>query len=105
MRERRRLERVQHATARLITKSNKYHHVTPLLHELHWLPIEYHIKFKILLLAYKSLNGKGPVYLKDLFKFHDSPSQLRLVDSLTLEYSRTRRFYGDRAFSIKAATE
>ena len=104
--QRRRLERVQHAAAKLITKSNKYDHVTPLLHELHWLPIEYRIKFKILLLTYKSLKGNGPVYLKDLFKFRDSPRQLRSVDSLTLEYPRTnRRSYGDRAFSIAAATE
>ena len=68
---------------------------------LHWLPIEYRIKFKILLLTFKSLKGNGPIYLKDLFKFHDSPRQLRSVDSLTLEYPRTnRRSYGDRAFSI-----
>ena len=67
----------------------------PLLHELHWLPIEYRIKFKILLLAYKSLNGKGSVYLKNIFKFRDSPHQLRSVDSLTLEYPRTRTSYGD----------
>ena len=94
--QRRRLERVQHAAAKLITKSNKYGVVTPLLHELHWLPIEYRIKFKILLLTYKSLKGNGPVYLKDLFKFRDSPRQLRSVDSLTLEYPRTnRRSYGD----------
>ena len=103
--QRRRLERVQHAAARLITKSHKHDHVTPLLRELHWLPIEHRIKFKILLLAYKSLNGKGPVYLKDLFKFRDSPRQLRSVDSLTLEYPRTRTSYGDRAFSIAAAKE
>ena len=77
----------------------------PLLHELHWLPIEYRIKFKILLLAYKSLNGKGSVYLKNIFKFRDSPHQLRSVDSLTLEYPRTRTSYGDRAFSIAAAKE
>ena len=47
--QRRRLERVQHAAARLITRSNKYDHVTPLLCEQHWLPIEYRTKFKILL--------------------------------------------------------
>ena len=100
-----RLESVQHAAARLNTRSNKYDHVNPLLRKLHWLPVEYRIKFKILLLAYKTLNGKGPVYLKDLLKFPDSPHQLRSVDSLTLEYPRTRTSYGDRAFSIAAAKE
>ena len=77
----------------------------PLLRELHWLSIEYRIKFKIPLLAYKSLNGKGPIYLKDLFKFRDSLRQLCSVDSLTLEYPLTRRSYGDRAFSIAEAEE
>ena len=43
------LQRVQNACARLIFKEQKFCHVTPLIYELHWLPIRYRIEFKILL--------------------------------------------------------
>uniref|UniRef100_A0A3P9LSI1 Reverse transcriptase domain-containing protein n=1 Tax=Oryzias latipes TaxID=8090 RepID=A0A3P9LSI1_ORYLA len=43
-----RLQVVQNAAARLLTKSSKYSHVTPLLNQLHWLPIRYRVHFKIL---------------------------------------------------------
>jgi len=49
------LQRVQNAAARLIMDIPKYSHITPALYELHWLPIAYQIKFKILILTLKSI--------------------------------------------------
>ena len=60
------LQRVQNAAARLLTSSRKYDHVTPVLQELHWLPVRYRIHFKILLLAFNALNGMAPAYISDL---------------------------------------
>ena len=40
------LQRVQNACTRLIFKEQKLYRVTPLIYELHWLPIEYRIGFK-----------------------------------------------------------
>src|SRR4029434_6513944 len=37
-------------------------HVTPLLIELHWLPVAARIKFKSLMLAYRVIAGSGPTY-------------------------------------------
>ena len=100
------LERLQNAAARVITGSKKFDHVKPLLHKLHWLPIEDRITFKILLLTYKSLNEKGPVYLRELFQLRDPPRTLRSVHALILDYPRTKlASYGDRAFSIAAAVK
>ena len=100
----RQLERVQNAAAKVVTKRKKFDSVTPLLYDLHWLPIKDRIKFKILLLTYKSLNEKGPVYLKELFMIKSSPHQTRLSNALTLDYPLTKlASYGDRAFSIAAA--
>ena len=100
------LQRVQNAAAKLITKRKKYDHVTPLLYELHWLPIEDRITFKILLITYKSLYGKGPAYLKELLQFRKTARDLRSSDALTLDYPRTSlKTYGDRAFSIIACIE
>ena len=60
------LQRIQNAAARLVTGTLRFCHVTPLLFHLHWLPISYRIKFKILLLSFKCLYGQAPNYLIDL---------------------------------------
>ena len=60
------LQRVHNAAARLLTSSRKYDHIMPVLHDLHWLPVQYRIHFKILLLTFKALNGMAPAYISDL---------------------------------------
>ena len=57
------LQFVQNAAVRLITCSRKYDHITPILIDLHWLPIAERIKFKILLLTFKALHEKSPLYI------------------------------------------
>jgi len=57
------LHLVQNAAARVLTRSRKYDHITPILSSLHWLPIKLRINYKVLLLNYKGLNGLAPVYL------------------------------------------
>ena len=101
------LQRVQNAAAKLITRNKKHDHVTPLLHDLHWLPIEDRIIFKVLLLAYKSLNDVGPVYLKDLQHFYKPPFNLRSADeSLKLIILRTKlSTYGDIDLSVTSEVE
>ena len=62
------LQRVQNAAARIITGNRKYDHITPVLRELHWLPVKERIDFKILLLTFKALNNMAPAYLKDMWR-------------------------------------
>ena len=57
-----RLQYAQNMAARVVCQMSKFQHITPVLQELHRLPIHYHIIFKILLLVYKSLNGALPSY-------------------------------------------
>jgi len=40
-----------------------YDHITPVLRELHWLPIRERVKFKVVCLVRQSLSGQAPVYL------------------------------------------
>ncbi len=47
------LQIVQNAATRVLTRSRKYDHITPILQSLHWLPIKFYISYKILLLTYK----------------------------------------------------
>ena len=58
-----RLQYVKNTVARVVCQMSKFQHITSVLQELHWLPIQYRIIFKILLLVYKSLNGASPSYL------------------------------------------
>ena len=60
------LQRVRNASARLILCAPKHCHITPLLQQLHWLPIRLSIGFKILLIFFKVLQGSAPKCLIDL---------------------------------------
>jgi hypothetical protein len=59
----RRLQGVQNTLCRIICRLPKYSRISKHLKKLHWLPIEYRIHFKLLLLAYKALNTNKPPYL------------------------------------------
>ena len=52
-------------------------HVTPLLIDLHWLPVAARIKFKLLMLAYRVLAGSAPTYLNALVRANVTPRMLR----------------------------
>ena len=47
------LQRIQNSAARLVTRTRGHDHITPVLCNLHWLPVKYRIIYKILLLTYK----------------------------------------------------
>ena len=77
------LQRVLNASARLMYCASKPCPITPLLHELHWLPVCYRIEYKILLLTFNVLHDMAPDYLRqsisvlppskyDLRRNHDS---------------------------------
>ena len=62
----RKLQGVQNAAARLITVTRKFDHTTPILRDLHWLPVHQRIKYKIAMLVNKCLRGLAPPYLAEL---------------------------------------
>lgn len=79
-----RLQLVQNAAARLLTKTRKRENFTPVLVDLHWLPIEYRVQFKVLLFVYKSLTGLGLNYLSDLLSHYQTNRPLRSSNTLLL---------------------
>ena len=75
-----RLQNVQNAAARIITRvtrTKKYDHITPVLKQLHWLPVNQRINYKILLLTYKALNGQAPIYITELLEPYAPTRNLR----------------------------
>ena len=61
-----RLQRIQNPAARMLTRSPRRNHITPVLRELHWLRISDRIIFKILILTHKAFHGVAPGYLCEL---------------------------------------
>ncbi len=51
------LQMVQNAATRVLTRTRTYDHISPVMSTLHWLPIKHRTDFKILLITYKALNG------------------------------------------------
>ena len=49
------LQSIQNALAHMVTNHRKYAHVTPILKQLHWLPLKYRCMFKIETLVYNFL--------------------------------------------------
>ena len=56
----RRLQFIKKAAARLITGTRRRDHITPVLRDLHWLPVRRRVDYKLALLVYKSLHGLAP---------------------------------------------
>ena len=105
------LQSVQNAAARLITRSRKCDHISPILFELHWLKIEFRIKFKVMLFVFKILIGQAPQYLESLISRYSPNRTLRSGTSDTVLLQRvdshkgkhkTTVKYGWRAFSVVA---
>jgi len=38
-------------------------HISPVLRQLHWLPVRQHVTFKLAILVFKALHGLAPRYL------------------------------------------
>ena len=99
------LQRVQNAAARLIFNASKFCHITPLLVQLHWLPVKERINFKILLITFKALHGLAPSYISDLISIKRSPYySLMSNEELLLNPPKCKTLVtlGDRAFVAAA---
>ena len=100
------LQRIQNIACRIVCRSPKSDHITPLLKELHWLPVKSRIDFKILLLTFKALNNMVPQYLSELVTLYHPAKNLRSENQLQLRVPQTRlKTYGDRSFQSAAAKE
>ena len=72
-----RLQLVQNSAARLVVRSKKREHVTPVLINLHWLPVEQRILYKLCILCYKCLNEQAPSYLSQSLNVYTPGRSLR----------------------------
>ena len=96
------LQRIQNNAARMVRKIGKFEHISPVLAELHWLPVAKRIDFKLLLIVFKCLNNMAPTYLSDLLVPYAHGRETRSTDNQNLlQVPRTKlKTYGDVAFEV-----
>ncbi len=77
---------IQNAAAWLVFNEPKRAHVTPLFVSLHWLPVAARIKFKTLMLAYRTTTGSAPSYFHSLLRIYIPSRSLRSASERRLVY-------------------
>ena len=88
-----RLQRFQNCVARLILKKRKHDQITPLLIELHWLPVEFRIQFKLAVFALQHFDGTLPLYLSSvLHSLRSSSEKLLKTPRVNMKSAGERSF-------------
>ena len=80
------------SAARLILRAPRHQNCTPLLHQLHWLPISERIKYKTAGMCYNAITGSAPSYLSELLHLYSPSRSLRSSsDTRMLKIQRFNR--------------
>ena len=97
----RKVQSVQNAAARLLTNTLRRDHITPVLRQLHWLPFQRRVEFKIVCLVHQSLASTAPTYLSaDIHLVSEHGRHLRSSSYRSLTVPRTQTTFGDRSFTV-----
>ena len=99
------LQSVQNAAARVIASLTTFDHISATLKELHWLPVEQRIIFKINFICFKILNNLPPANFVDLIHVYEAAKYLRSASDkwrLVIKPCNLKT-YGLRAFSVIAS--
>ena len=96
------LQRAQNAAARLVANMGSRDHITPAMKELHWLPINQRITYKLCLMMHFIHTQQYPDYMRDLVSMTATTATrtgLRSASGLSYWKPRIRTKFGERAFS------
>lgn len=96
------MQMVQNAAAKLVFNKKRRDSATQCLYNLHWLPIEARIQYKVCTLVYKCRHGQAPDYLCELLEEHLPARSLRseqIYDRLKVPKT-TRKTFADKSFSV-----
>ena len=82
------LQKVQNAAARLISRRKKHDHISDIIHKLHWLRVECRVIFKLLVLIYKCLHEMAPECLVQLIDVKDNSRCILFLKHYQSNYAR-----------------
>jgi len=92
------LQRIQNTLARIVLNTNSLTHSDPLLKQLHWLPIQSRIHFKLASITYKALSTSTPQYLATFLLRYHPIRTLRSSDQQLLVVPASHTNFGSRSF-------
>ena len=97
-----RIQRIQNRAAKIVLQRSRHDSRKRALYDLHWLPINYRIEYKIALLVFKCLHGAAPKYLVNLISLRDHVCVIRSTSqgSILKVPSTSRKTFADRSFSV-----
>ena len=100
------LQHAQNHAARVVTRRRMRDHVTPLLRQLHWLPVKSRCRYKIATMAYRHFENTLPKYLSDSLVTKTYPKETRQSNVKRLHPPRkpNLKTIGGRSFSHIAPT-
>ena len=90
--------RVINTLARVVSGTRKHDHITPVLADLHWLPVASYIKFNIALQTFKTLTTNKAEYLADLLNFQTTSRSLHSSSRMRLHVDVARTVFASHAF-------
>ena len=96
------LQRIQNTLARVVTGHRRRDHISPVLKDLHWLPVRERIEYKVGYLTFKSKLTGQPAYLSDIIQTYNPIRNLRSSDQNKLVIPFVRTKIASRAFSVAA---
>ena len=100
------LQKVQNAAARVVVCCRKATHISPILKELHWLPVKYRIIFSVTGNVFKALNGQSPQYINNMVSFETRSKITRSSGMGLLMIPKwNNKTCGKRGFSVAGPIE
>ena len=103
-----RLQHIQNTAARIVMRKKRTEHITPVLRELHWLPVQKRIEHKVMTQAYNCFYNSAPEYLRELVPRYQPQRCLRSADQCRLELpsvstgNTNKKTMGVRSFTNSA---
>ncbi len=97
------LQLAQNAAARLISGTPRREHISPVLQQLHWLPVTKRCQFKLLVMVFKALHGIMPIYICELINWYHPTRPLRSAAFPSLVPNRNKTIRHGRRLCDTAA--
>jgi len=98
------LQRAQNNAARIVLQVSRRSHAKPLLHQVHWLPVQQRITYKLAVMTYKVRSTSTPVYLHRRIAERAYSRTLRSSAIPLLDQPFMRTDFSGRAFRFSASS-
>ncbi len=98
------LQTVQNFAARLLTGTRKYDHITPVLKQLKWLPVEKILYLRDCVMTYKCMKNRAPEYLCQRFIMRSDISCRDTRQSNQLHKPLYKTSTAQKSFIYRAST-